>query len=146
MVSDTGTDATIKRLGASQVSYRVEPAINFNYNFNLTFLNSKFIENINLDNLNITSQDTNPRLFHTDVHNVKHYYIIYTIMAVNMIVLMVGIAVFCVKQAYSHQIYISPNAIKPPTNVELVDQNIQNESSSNNEINDVPVNEISIIN
>ena len=52
--------------------------------------------NIKFDNISAI----NPNQFDSYDHSTIHYYVIYSVMSVNMLILMIAIVVICIKQIY----------------------------------------------
>ena len=67
------------------------------------FLDLNIPEKINNTILDIKLENKtaiNPNEFNSYDHSTIHYYVIYSVMGINMIILMVAIVVVCIKQIY----------------------------------------------
>ena len=77
--------------------YLIKPPLDLKYNFSMTLLSKSKILNITKFN-NISLPEPNPILLNYNNHNQIHYYVIYSVMSVNMIIVLVAVVICCKKQ------------------------------------------------
>ena len=87
-------------------TYQIETKAMITYINSPDILNSSIID-IKANNFSVS----NHLKFDTYDHNNMHYYVIYTVMSINMLILVTAIVVICIKQIYfvSHKVDLNTN-------------------------------------
>ena len=110
-------------------TYHIETLTEISDISNFSFLNNSMLD-LKLDNLTKTNQF----MFNAHEDTTFHYYLIYTVLSINILVLVIVVVTICVKRTYfvNHKIVTNPEKQSNDIELQSVNKNNLDKPISNN--------------